>query len=98
MLLCKEVTWHRRPLLICVRYPNEVVATDGTSSGPTDGSSTPAGEPEDDFFSSWDKPSIKRPTPPISRTATPPVAGRTPSPFLNAGNSNGNGNGIARTA
>lgn len=67
------------------------------SNGPTDGSSTPAGEPEDDFFSSWDKPSIKRPTPPVSRTATPPVVGRTPSPFLNAG-SNGNGSGIARTA
>lgn len=61
-----------------------------------DGTSTPAGEPEDDFFSSWDKPAIKRPTPPISRTATPPVVGRTPSPFLNAGSSNGNS--IARTS
>jgi ADP-ribosylation factor GTPase-activating protein 2/3 len=68
------------------------------SNGPTDGTSTPTGEPEDDFFSSWDKPSIKKPTPPISRTATPPIVGRTPSPFLNAGNSNGNGAGIARTA
>ena len=68
------------------------------SNGPTDGTSTPAGDPEDDFFSSWDKPSIKRPTPPASRTATPPVVGRTPSPFLNAGNSNGNGNGIPRTS
>lgn len=75
-----------------------MVITDVMSNGPTDGSATPAGEPEDDFFSSWDKPSIKRPTPPISRTATPPVIGRTPSPFLNAGNSNGNGNGIARTS
>jgi ADP-ribosylation factor GTPase-activating protein 2/3 len=62
----------------------------------TDGTSTPAGEPDDDFFSSWDKPAIKRPTPPISRTATPPTVGRTPSPFLNAGNANGSG--IARTA
>merc|ERR1711939_1055852 len=40
----------------------------------------------------------KKPTPPVSRTATPAVVGRTPSPFLNAGNANGNGNGIARTA
>jgi ADP-ribosylation factor GTPase-activating protein 2/3 len=56
--------------------------TDVMSNGPTDGTSTPSGEPED-FFSSWDKPAIKRPTPPIS-------------PFLNAGN--GNGNGIARSA
>jgi ADP-ribosylation factor GTPase-activating protein 2/3 len=60
----------------------------------TDGTSTPAGEPDDDFFSSWDKPAIKRPTPPISRTATPPVVGRTPSPFLNAGN----GKDTARSA
>jgi ADP-ribosylation factor GTPase-activating protein 2/3 len=71
-------------------YPGEVVITDGPAF---DGAATPAGEPEDDFFSSWDKPAIKRPTPPISRTATPPVMGRTPSPFLNAGS---NGNGIAR--
>lgn len=57
------------------------------SGGNKDGTSTPSGEP-DNFFSLWDKPSIKRPTPPISRTATPPVVGRTPSPFLNAGNGN----------
>ncbi|KAK0390972.1 hypothetical protein NLU13_0474 [Sarocladium strictum] len=61
-------------------YPDEVVITDAVD----DGSATPAGEPDDDFFSSWDKPAIKRPTPPISRTATPPVVGRTPSPFLSA--------------
>lgn len=73
-------------------YPGEVVITDATEG---DGSSTPAGEPDDDFFSSWDKPAIKRPTPPVSRTATPPVMGRTPSPFLG---SNGNGKDIARTA
>ena len=91
------VTWKGLPLTLD-RYPNEVVITDVMSNAPTDGSSTPAGEPDDDFFSSWDKPSIKRPTPPISRTATPPVVGRTPSPFLNAGNSNSNGNGIARTS
>ena len=67
---------------LLTRYPNEVIITDGAD----DGSATPAGEPDDDFFSSWDKPAIKRPTPPVSRTATPPVTGRTPSPFLNAGN------------
>ncbi|CZR62556.1 related to zinc finger protein GLO3 [Phialocephala subalpina] len=63
-----------------------------------EGTTTPASEPSNNFFDSWAKPTIKRPTPPISRTATPPVVGRTPSPFLNAGNSNGNGSGIARTA
>jgi ADP-ribosylation factor GTPase-activating protein 2/3 len=75
------------------------VITDVMTGGAADGSSTPAGEPDDDFFSSWDKPAIKRPTPPVSRTATPPIVGRTPSPFLNAGaNAGANGNGIARTA
>lgn len=78
------------------RYPGEVVITDVPGAS-TDGTSTPAGDPEDDFFSSWDKPAIKRPTPPISRTGTPPVVGRTPSPFL-TGTANSNGNGIARTA
>lgn len=58
----------------------------GTPSG---GTSTPAGEPADDFFSSWDKPTIKRPSNPPSRTGTPPVVSRTASPFLTAGNTNG---------
>lgn len=51
---------------------------------PSDGSNTPA-DADDDFFSSWDKPSIKRPSNPPSRTGTPPVVSRTGSPFLNAG-------------
>jgi len=72
-------------------FPEEVVITDGTDAAD---STTPAGEPDDDFFSSWDKPAIKKPTPPISRTATPPVVGRTPSPFLG---SNG-AKDIARTS
>ncbi|KAI0099920.1 hypothetical protein GGR51DRAFT_534138 [Nemania sp. FL0031] len=77
-----------------IEYPNEVVITDvpGDGAGNT---TTPAGEPADDFFSSWDKPSIKKPTPPVSRTGTPPVVGRTPSPFLNAG---ANGKEINRSA
>ena len=49
------------------------------------------GEPSDDFFSSWDKPSIKRPSNPPSRTGTPAGVNRTGSPFLAA-----NGNGTAR--
>lgn len=72
----------RRAARDAKEYPGEVVISDGDAA---DGTSTPAGEPEDDFFSSWDKPTIKKPTPPISRTATPPVVGRTPSPFLSAG-------------
>ncbi|KAI9750969.1 MAG: hypothetical protein M4579_006229 [Chaenotheca gracillima] len=78
----------RRAAADAVEYPDEVIISDVVVTKTVDGSSTPAGEPDDDFFSSWDKPSIKRPTPPPSRTATPPVVGRTPSPFLNAG-SNG---------
>ncbi|CAI6089976.1 hypothetical protein V2G26_006575 [Clonostachys chloroleuca] len=78
----------RRAARDAQEYPTEVVV-DGVDA---DGSSTPAGEPEDDFFSSWDKPAIKRPTPPISRTGTP--TGRTPSPFLSAGN----GKDVTRSA
>lgn len=65
----------------CVRYPEEVVINDGAEVG--DSANTPA-EEEDDFFSSWSRPAVKKLSPPISRTVTPPVVGRTPSPFLNA--------------
>ena len=72
---------YANPPTLC-RFPHECIITDsGDGHG---GASTPAGEPDDDFFSSWDKPAIKRPTPPVSRTGTPPVVGRTPSPFLSA--------------
>ena len=71
------------------RYPDEVVVTD-VAGTPADGAATPAGEPDDDFFSSWDKPAIKRPSNPPSRVGTPSNASRTASPFLNAG-ANGNG-------
>ena len=67
------------------RYPTEVVITDVPAGTPSDGSATPAGDQDDDFFSSWDKPSIKRPSNPPSRTGTPSVVGRSGSPFLNAG-------------
>ncbi|KAI9760100.1 MAG: ADP-ribosylation factor GTPase activating protein, ER-Golgi transport, partial [Candelina submexicana] len=74
------------------QYPEEVIITDIPSSTSGDGASEPAGDTDDDFFSSWDKPSIKRPSNPPSRTATPPV-NRTNSPFLNPG---ATGNGTAR--
>ena len=76
------------------RYPEEVVITDIPETDSGDGTSTP-GETDDDFFSSWDKPTIKRPSNPPSRTGTPLSGSRTASPFLNAP-ANGNGNGIAR--
>ena len=75
------------------RYPEEVNVDDAADAGDGTGANTPAGEPEDDFFSSWDKPAIKRPSNPPSRTGTPANMNRTASPFLNA---NGNGNGAVR--
>ena len=76
------------------RFPDEVAVEDVLSPTTLDGSATPSGEPGDDFFSSWDKPSIKKPGNPPSRTQTPPVISRTASPFLNA---NANGNGRPKT-
>ncbi|KAF3388877.1 ADP-ribosylation factor GTPase-activating protein glo3 [Penicillium rolfsii] len=75
----------RRAAADAQQYPHEVVITDIPAGTPSDGSGTPAGDQDDDFFSSWDKPSIKRPSNPPSRTGTPPVVSRTSSPFLNAG-------------
>ena len=71
------------------RFPDEVLVTD-VADPSTSGANTPAGEGEDDFFSSWDKPTIKRPSNPPSRTGTPGI-GRTASPFLAP-----NGSGTAR--
>lgn len=70
-----------------------MIITDVVAPSSADGTSTPGGEPVDDFFSSWDKPTIKRPSNPPSRTQTPPVVSRTASPFLNPGT---NGSGPAR--
>ncbi|EXJ77091.1 hypothetical protein A1O3_10249 [Capronia epimyces CBS 606.96] len=76
----------RRAARDAEEYPEEVVITDDSASTPADNSSTPASEPADDFFSSWDKPTIKRPSNPPSRSGTPPVVSRTASPFLSANN------------
>ncbi|KAF8416981.1 hypothetical protein EV426DRAFT_625001 [Tirmania nivea] len=59
-------------------YPEEVVVEGAEEA-------TPVAEAEEDFFSSWDKPAIKRPTPPPTRTATPPVVGRAGSPAVTPG-------------
>ncbi|KAI4138341.1 MAG: hypothetical protein L6R39_006833, partial [Caloplaca ligustica] len=77
----------RRVAIDIKDYPEEVVVTDVVASTPAEGTDTPPGE--DDFFSSWDKPSIKRPSNPPSRTQTPALS-RTASPFLNP-NTNGTG-------
>ncbi|ODA77673.1 hypothetical protein RJ55_06275 [Drechmeria coniospora] len=72
----------RRAARDAKEFPGEVVVTDLADG---DGTSTPSGEPDADFFSSWDKPAVQRPTPPTSRTASPAMVGRAPSPFLTAG-------------
>ncbi|OCK92504.1 ArfGap-domain-containing protein [Cenococcum geophilum 1.58] len=82
----------RRVAIDAKQYPEEVVITDIPETDSGDGTSTP-GETDDDFFSSWDKPTIKRPSNPPSRAGTPLSGSRTASPFLNAP---ANGNGIAR--
>ena len=71
-----------RHRLMRSRYPEEVIITDLADEAGASGTSTPAGD-DDDFFSSWDKPTIKRPSNPPSRTGTPGI-NRTNSPFLNA--------------
>jgi ADP-ribosylation factor GTPase-activating protein 2/3 len=73
------------------QFPDEVVITDVVDDAgkASDGTSTPAAEGDDDFFSSWDKPTIKRPSNPPSRTGTPLSRGQ--SPFLKPGEQNGNG-------
>ncbi|KAL8988889.1 MAG: hypothetical protein Q9177_002099 [Variospora cf. flavescens] len=81
----------RRVAADAKEYPEEVVITEIVVSTPAEGTDTPPAE--DDFFSSWDKPSIKRPSNPPSRTQTPPAINRTASPFLNP---NANGNGLTR--
>lgn len=72
------------------RNPDGIVIEDEPGEeGSGSGTSTPAAS-EDDFFSSWDKPAVKRASNPPSRTGTPSQAGRA-SPFLNPGAANGNG-------
>jgi len=72
--------------LTSCRYPGEVVITDMDDVA-AETIDTP--NADDDFFSSWDKPAIKRPSNPPSRAATPAGIARTASPFLSAA-SNGN--------
>lgn len=63
-----------------------MIITDHMKNETTNGIANEAEEDEDDFFSSWDKPSIKQPT--VSRTSSPPVIGRSISPYSNSPNNN----------
>jgi ADP-ribosylation factor GTPase-activating protein 2/3 len=82
MLSCKSAIFYTlRQRLTSSRYPEEVVIVDLADEAGASGTTTPAGD-DDDFFSSWDKPTIKRPSNPPSRSGTPGI-NRTNSPFLN---------------
>lgn len=85
-----QLSFFQGQILTSRRNPDSVVVEDATDASEGSGTNTPAGEP-DDFFSSWDKPAIKRPSNPPSRSNTPGI-NRTASPFLGA-----NGNGQARS-
>ncbi|KAK9471705.1 uncharacterized protein V1510DRAFT_419392 [Dipodascopsis tothii] len=56
-------------------HPHEVVFDDDSTPVPIDEGA------DADFFSSWDKPAIKKMSPSVSRTSTPPVVGRKGSPL-----------------
>ena len=75
----------RRVAADATKYPEEVVITDIPDAPESNGTNTPAEPADDDFFSSWDKPTIKRPSNPPSRVGTPSQAGKTASPYLNPG-------------
>ena len=66
---------NKRVAADAAKYPDEVIITDVVDPVESSGGNTPAGD-EGDFFSSWDKPTIKRPSNPPSRTGTPSQAGR----------------------
>jgi ADP-ribosylation factor GTPase-activating protein 2/3 len=65
----------RKSQVDAVKFPGEqvldtsllnVAASNSSSSSLSEESSS-----KDDFFASWDKPLVKKPTPPVSRTSTP---------------------------
>lgn len=70
-------------------YPEQVVLDDETSAAlAAADAAVKNGDSGDDFFASWDKPAIKKPLTPVSRTSTPPSIGRTPSPAVSNSSSN----------
>lgn len=80
----------RRVAADAAKFPDGVVITDVPDTTDSNGTNTPA-EADADFFASWDKPTIKRPSNPPSRVGTPSQPSRTGSPFLNAGSNGGPG-------
>jgi ADP-ribosylation factor GTPase-activating protein 2/3 len=72
----------RRAAIDSKAHPDTVIADDV-------GATEEGKRKSEDFFESWDKPIVHKPTPPPSRTATPPVLGRTPSPANGATVNNG---------
>ncbi|CAN6602975.1 ADP-ribosylation factor GTPase-activating protein Glo3p [Trichomonascus vanleenenianus] len=54
-----------------IKHPNEHVLDDVENSPSPGASSASSSKKDEDFFSSWDKPMVKKPTPPLSRSSTP---------------------------
>uniref|UniRef100_A0A060T2F1 ARAD1C31240p n=1 Tax=Blastobotrys adeninivorans TaxID=409370 RepID=A0A060T2F1_BLAAD len=69
----------RRAAADADKFPNEQVLDiaslgDDTSAANSDDSSLSKNSSKDDFFEAWNKPMVKKPTPPISRSSTPSQA------------------------
>ncbi|ANB12707.1 Glo3p [Sugiyamaella lignohabitans] len=90
----------RRALSDSVKFPNEAVLDTsnlvgeslggGSSSSLSlnDTNGDDASSSKDSFFANWDKPLVKKPTPPVSRSSTPGAGiSRGVSPAVNSGNS-----------
>lgn len=77
----------RRSQVDAAKFPNEQVLDTSLLALEVSNSSSSSLSEEsaskDDFFSNWDKPLVKKPTPPVSRTSTPASANsRATSPAL----------------
>lgn len=77
----------RRSATDAKKYPGEdalkVEAPSlGGAAAEDSSSETSNNNSTDDFFANWDKPMVKKPTPPVSRSGTP--VGRTSSPLATA--------------
>jgi len=69
--------------MINFRNPGKVTIDDSADDLASSAANTPVAETSDDFFSTWDKPTIKRPSNPPSRSTTPGIGMiRTATPLL----------------
>jgi ADP-ribosylation factor GTPase-activating protein 2/3 len=78
----------RKSVMDAQKFPGEKVLDTSNvqeSASPSSSSSSLNEDSKDSFFSNWDKPIVKRPSPPVSRSSTPQVSGngsRSSSPAV----------------